>query len=130
MKLKSDEQLQVALTTSYTGLSEERKQEILASIRATRPEKLDELHAVFTLPPPQGLSEPERAFYDAAVELSGAEEEMEVGLSPEELAAHNSTPVEAVPPAPVPATDGKPSRRAFAPGGAPTKEPTTNGTGE
>ena len=43
------------------------------------------------LPPPQGLSSAERAFYDAIVDLSGNEEKLDVGLTPAELAAAGFT---------------------------------------
>lgn len=84
MILKPDNQLEVAMATDYAGLTSERKQQIIDTIRATRPGKLNELHAVFTLPEPQGLPATERPFYDAIVTLSG-DEPTETGLSPEEL---------------------------------------------
>jgi hypothetical protein len=88
MKLKPDDQLASPLATTYAGLTEERKQNILTMIRATPPQKLDELHSVFTMPPPQGLSAAERSFYDAIVEVSGDEPVAE-GLTDAELAEAN-----------------------------------------
>jgi hypothetical protein len=120
MILKPDDQLATALATSYTGLTEERKQEILATIRATRPQKLDELHSVFTQPG-AGLTAPERAFYDAVDDLSGEEPVLEPFVAEE--------PVQAVPAAPAnAASNGRPARRPFTPGQQ--KEPATNGPTE
>lgn len=72
MYLKSEEEIKPAMAKSYPGVSNERKAQLLATIQATRPEKLDELHSIFSLVD-GGLTAEERAFYQEIVVVTGDE---------------------------------------------------------
>lgn len=59
MRLKSDDEIAKAISKPYPNLTKGRKEELVAHLRAAPPEKLNEVHGVFT----EGLPENERAFY-------------------------------------------------------------------
>ena len=71
MQLKSQQQIDVAIDKHRDKVSPDRAKILVATIGATRPEKRDELDAIFS----EGLNPEELAFYHDIVEgapLSGA----------------------------------------------------------
>jgi len=73
MNLKPSSAIKAALAKKYADLSDDRKNAILATVRATRPEKFDELNAIFTAPVKDGgLSKHELEFYHDIVDLDAA----------------------------------------------------------
>jgi hypothetical protein len=64
MHLRSEQEIDAAMLKSYGKVTDDRKRALLATVRSTRPEKVDELDAILSanLPPD------ELEFYNAIVE--------------------------------------------------------------
>ena len=100
MNLKTDDAIAKAMRKTYGDLSTERKEQLIATVRAAQPDKHIELHVNFT----QGLSAPEKAFYLEIVDLTD-----------EETSAANA------------AVNGKPAADPNAVTGAPSTPPPAKG---
>jgi hypothetical protein len=64
MQLKSQQEIDAVVAAHQGKVPRERAEQIVATIRATRPERMDELDAIFS----ENLSDEEKAFYHDIVE--------------------------------------------------------------
>jgi hypothetical protein len=67
MQLKSNQEIDAAIEKHRSKVTPERSRVIAETVRATRPEKMDELDAIFS----EHLSDEEKAFYHDIVDRSG-----------------------------------------------------------
>jgi hypothetical protein len=79
MQLKSQQEIDAAMQKSYGKVDDVRKKQILATVTSTRPEKMDELDAIFS----EALTPDEKAFYHDIV--NGVIRDGSAGRKPEEL---------------------------------------------
>lgn len=90
MHLKSEADIKAALA-GHKSVDKDRKEILVATIRSTRPEKMGELHTVFTSE--GGLSKAELSFYNDIVVVEGNE-----GDKPAEIVQGITAPDEATAP--------------------------------
>jgi hypothetical protein len=64
MQLKPQQEIDAAIEKHRSKVTPERANVIVASVRTTRPEKMDELDAIFS----EHLSDEEKAFYHDIVD--------------------------------------------------------------
>lgn len=65
MTLKSEEAIATAMSKSYKGLTKERKEQLLSTVRAVHADKAEQLHGIFAS---GGLNSAEFAFYHDIVD--------------------------------------------------------------
>lgn len=74
MYLKSDKDIAKAMhAKAHADVPKERKEQLVATLRAAHPDKRDELHIIFVTDTEGGLTKAERAFYLDCVEVDGNE---------------------------------------------------------